>query len=163
MNFINRCMIHSIDEFYKPLYDSQYRWHITVPTRWRKFSNKTVDRLTTAEKRGRFVHRTNFQTSSRHSQTVYVLGTEYALGEFQNLSLADMVVKKWNSAMQWSSTATIINIYKTTFHIYRNLKMSWYNHTNVTFEQKTFVEFFTWGNVHHSIPPPDNMWGSDRS
>ena len=52
-------------------------------------ANKTVDRFTTAAKRVRFVHRTNLQTSSRHLQTVYVLGT----WEFQILSLAHMVVK----------------------------------------------------------------------
>jgi len=52
------------------------------------FANKTVERLTTAAKRVRFVHRTNLQTSSRHLQTVYVLGT----WEFQNLSLAHMAV-----------------------------------------------------------------------
>ena len=45
-------------------------------------------------------------------------------------------------------------IYKTMFYIYRNLKMSWYNHANVTFEQKPFVEFsnavkFNWDdNIH---------------
>ena len=53
------------------------------------FANKTADRLTTAAKRVRFVHRTNLQTSSRHLETLYVLGTS----EFQNLSLAHMVVK----------------------------------------------------------------------
>jgi len=84
LNFINRCMIHSI--------------FITVPTRWRKCSNKTVDRLTTAGKRGRYVHRTNLQTSSRHLQTVYVLGTEYALGSFKT-----WVWHTWPLKMEFSN------------------------------------------------------------
>jgi hypothetical protein len=41
--------------------------------------------------------------------------------------------------------------------------MSWYNHTNATFEQNTFVEFFARGNVYHSVRPPDSNRSSDKS